>query len=320
MVLELLVDDEDHQHHDGRGQRVQGGYGDGHDGAQGRADQGNQVGEADEQGDDPSVGDAHDPQHDVGDGAGDDADHQVAGHVAGDRLGAVGGHPPDPFLTPFRQRGDPAGQQLGALQDHEEGEDEDGDQGHHGREDRPQHTQGGGGEAVGALAQPGLVALEVFVKVVTLDQGADRASPGAGLLDVAGDPVDELRALGGQGSDEQGQDAGQRDDGDQEYQQGGQRPAQAQSALGEVDQGAEDDGQQGGHHDPGQDAPDLPAEQQDRGGEQHHPDGGGDGADRDAGPGGRSALAGEPCIRGHSVAAAGRSGAPTSWRWRTASA
>jgi hypothetical protein len=40
-----------------------------------------------------------------------------------------------------------------------------------------------------------------------------------------------------------------------------------QPALGDVDQGAEDDGEQGGHHDPGQDAPDLPAEQQDGGGE-----------------------------------------------------
>jgi hypothetical protein len=54
-----------------------------------------------------------------------------------------------------------------------------------------------------------------------------------------------------------------------------------QPALGQVDQGAEDDGEQGGHHDPGQDAPDFPAEQQNRGGEQHHPDGGGDGAHRD---------------------------------------
>ena len=49
-------------------------------------DQGDQVGEANEQGDDSAVGHAHDPQHDVGDGAGDDADHQVAGHVASDRL------------------------------------------------------------------------------------------------------------------------------------------------------------------------------------------------------------------------------------------
>jgi hypothetical protein len=83
------------------GQGVQGGHGDGHDGAQGSPDQGDQVGEADEQGDHALVGHAHDPQRDVGDGPGDDADQQVAGHVAGDRLGAVGGHPPDPFLTPL---------------------------------------------------------------------------------------------------------------------------------------------------------------------------------------------------------------------------
>jgi hypothetical protein len=135
--------------------------------------------------------------------------------------------PPDPFLTPFRQRCDPAGQQVGALQDHEEGEDKDGDQRHHGREDRAQHPQGRGGQAVGTLAEPGLVALEIFVKVVTLDQASDRAPTGAGLLDVAGDPVDELRAFAGQGSDEHGEHPGQGDDGDQEHQQGGQRPAQA---------------------------------------------------------------------------------------------
>jgi hypothetical protein len=68
-------------------------------GAQGGPDQGDQVGEANEQGDNSPVGYTHDPQHDVGDRAGDDADQQIAGHVAGDRLGAVGGHPPDPFLT-----------------------------------------------------------------------------------------------------------------------------------------------------------------------------------------------------------------------------
>ena len=98
VVLQLLVHHEHHQDHDGGGQGVQGGHGDGHHGAQGRPDQGDQVGEANEQGDDSAVGHAHDPQHDVGDD-GDDADHQVAGHVASDRLGAVSGHPPDPFLT-----------------------------------------------------------------------------------------------------------------------------------------------------------------------------------------------------------------------------
>src|SRR4029453_446452 len=149
-----------------------------------------------------------------------------------------------------------------------------------------------------------LVTLEVFVEVVALDQASDWASPGAGLLDVAGDPVDELGAFVGQGADENGEDSGQGDHGDQEYQQGGQRSAQAQPALGEVDQGAEDDGEQGGHHDPGQDAPDLPTEQRDPGPRVAHD---------------RSVLAGEPCIRGHS-ATAGRSGAPTVWRWRTASA
>jgi hypothetical protein len=161
----------------------------------------------------------------------------------------------------------------------------------------------------------------VVVEVVALDEVADRASPGAGLLDVAGDAVDELGALVGQGSDEHGEDPGQRDDGDQKYEERRERSAQVQPAFGQVDQGAEDDGEQGGHHDPGQDPPDLPAEQQDRGGEQHHPDGGGDGSHGDPGPRvthGRSVLAGEPCIRGHSVAAAGRSGALASWRWRMA--
>jgi hypothetical protein len=208
------------------------------------------------------------------------------------------------------------------LQDHEEGEHEDGHQGHGGGEDRAQHAQGWGGEAVGALAEPGLVALEVLIQVVALDQVSDRASPGAGLLDVAGDPVDELGALDGQRSDEHDEDPGQRDQGDQEHQQGRQRSAQVQPALGDVDQGSEDDGEQGGHDDPGQDAPDLPAEQQDSGGEQHHPDGGGDRADRDPGLGVahvRSVLVGEPCLGGHS-ATARRSGAPTAWRWRTASA
>ena len=75
----------------------------------------------------------------------------------------------DPFLTPFGQRGDHAGQQRGALQNHQKGEDEDGHQGHHGREDRPQHTQSWGGEAAGALAEPRLVALEVLVQVEALD-------------------------------------------------------------------------------------------------------------------------------------------------------
>jgi hypothetical protein len=101
--------------------------------------------------------------------------------------------------------------------------------------------------------------------------------------------------------------------GDQEHQQGGKRWAQVQPALGDVDQGSEDDGEQGGHDDPGQDPPDLPAQQQDSGGEQHHPDGAGDGADRDPGLGiahDRSVLASEPCIRSH-LAIAGRSGAPT---------
>jgi hypothetical protein len=99
VVLDLLVEDEDDQDHDGRRERVQSGHGDGRDGAEGRPDEGNQVGEANEQGDNPAVGHAHDPQHDVGDRPGNDTDHQVAGHVAGDRLGAVGSHPPDPFLT-----------------------------------------------------------------------------------------------------------------------------------------------------------------------------------------------------------------------------
>ena len=85
-------------------------------------------------------------------------------------------------------------------------------------------------KAVGALAQPGpVVALEVFVQVVALDKAPDRASPGAGLLDVAGDSVDELGAFAGQGSDRHGEDPGQRD-GDQEHQQGGQRGAGAAGA------------------------------------------------------------------------------------------
>jgi hypothetical protein len=72
------------------------------------------------------------------------------------------------------------------LQDHQEGEHEDGDQGHHRAEDRPQHPQGGCGDPVGALLQPALVAFQVLVEVVALDQAADRTSAGAGVLDMAG--------------------------------------------------------------------------------------------------------------------------------------
>ena len=78
---------------------VQGGHGDGHHGAQVAPTRGIRSAKPTNRATTLAVGHAHDPQHDVGDGAGDDADHQVAGHVASDRLGAVGGHPPDPFLT-----------------------------------------------------------------------------------------------------------------------------------------------------------------------------------------------------------------------------
>src|SRR4029453_13906599 len=54
VVLQLLVNDEDDQDHDGGGQRVQGGHGDGHDGPQGRTDQGEQVGEDNKKGADPA--------------------------------------------------------------------------------------------------------------------------------------------------------------------------------------------------------------------------------------------------------------------------
>jgi hypothetical protein len=126
------------------------------------------------------------------------------------------------------------------LQDHEEGQHEDGDQGHHGAEDRPEDPEGGLGDPVGALLEPALVAFQVLVEVVALDQAADRASTGAGVLDIAGQPVDELRSLGGQGADEHGDDAGQGDQEQQEDQERGQGAARVQPVLGQVDHRAQD--------------------------------------------------------------------------------
>jgi hypothetical protein len=63
--------------------------------------------------------------------------------------------------------------------------------------------------------------------------------------------------------------------------------AQVEPVLGQVDHRAQDHCQQGGDHDPGQDPPDLPPEQQDRRGGQDHPDSHGNGPGRNPLPWGR---------------------------------
>jgi len=95
--------------------------------------------------------------------------------------------------------------------------------------------EGGLGEPVGALLQPALVAFQVLVEVVALDQAADRATPGTGVLHVPGQPVDELRSLGGQRPHEHGDDAGQCHQEHQEHQQGGERPPQVEPSFGQID-------------------------------------------------------------------------------------
>jgi len=51
------------------------------------------------------------------------------------------------------------------------------------------NLQGGLGGPVGALLEPALVAFQVLVEVVALDQAADWATALAGVLDIDGQPV-----------------------------------------------------------------------------------------------------------------------------------
>ena len=98
-----------------------------HDRTQCGADQWDQVGDGDEERDERRERDSGGQQHEVGGHAADHRDQEVARQVAGDRLGAV---PGDGACAP----GDLRVQQvqgslhdLGPLEHHEVGQDEDGE-------------------------------------------------------------------------------------------------------------------------------------------------------------------------------------------------
>jgi hypothetical protein len=154
--------------------------------AEGGPDQGDEVGDRDEQGDQRGEPDAAEFE----DGVGEDA-----------------------------EQGEGALDDLGALQDREVGQHEDGDGGDDAGADSAQQIQRRCAQAGGKLADAGLVVLHELQGVGAFEQVPDRAAAGAGVADDAGKLPGEAAALGGQGHGEGGEQAAEDEDHDEEHHQ-----------------------------------------------------------------------------------------------------
>src|SRR3954454_5636918 len=303
VVLDLLVDDEEDEHDDRRGHRVGQRHERHDDRSERRAGERDEVEDRHEEPEREGERNADDEQHDRGEEPRDHADEQVAGDVAADRLGDLARHPVRARLRPMWQERDEAGAPCLALEQHEEGHEEDRHDPRDERDDAARHVERRGrpaGEAAGPVSLDRL--LYALDDVVLRLEEPERSAPVREVADVVRRLVDKRVDLVDERRDEQR--AEPRDDRDHDQvddRRGGPAPAES-AALERIDGRTEGDRQERRHERPDEHAPRHPDDPQhdrhahDEQRDRHH----------GAGAEGDDALVG----RGHTGGIARASGGP----------
>ena len=283
MVLQLLIDHEEHHHHDADRHRVHEPRDRGHNSAEGGPDHRDQVGQRDKQGDQTGERHAADLQHGVGQHAADRADQQVARDVAGDGDRTVPPDPADPLGAGRLQQRQRVVHQPGSFQHAQVGQHEHGDGGHDRAAGSAHDAQRRGSEPGAEFADAVLVVLHPLQGIGAGEQFPDRAAAGAGVRDDSRQLPSELDALLGQRHREQREQAAQQEEDQQKHQQRCQPPGTpAQPALHPGDHRVQRDGEEACDEHPDQHALHLDHEQDRESGAEQQPDRGQDGPYRHA--------------------------------------
>ena len=250
------------------------------DARQGTADHRQEVDQGDPERPEKRERNARDHQRQEHDAAGDERGHEVPQHVPGDRAVDLPGHLRVPLRPVRRHHAEQAGPHLGALEQQQQRQHEDGQQRDHQRERALAQAQGRRREALAEVDELRRVALHPVLHVVLARQVPDPALAVLGLVHVRRQCLGQVGDRAHQRQAERQSQADEHDDGPQRDDGHGPAAALDPPPLQGHHHRIQDQRDEPGHQDQQEDVPqpvDQLAEQE---GDRHDRDGDQDRAQR----------------------------------------
>ena len=256
VILDLLVDDEEHDQDDPGHDRVDEPDRSHDDRGDRRAGQRDQVEDRHEQAERDGVRDSEREQDDGRRHSGDEADQQVSGHVAADGAVDLVADAPPVIPRALGQHGEEAIDPERAFEEHEEGHEDD----RHGGDDRGddplRDRDRGAGEAEHLRRSTGFDRVPDPLRDVVLRlEEAEAPAAMRDVVDVAGERVGEAVHLADERRDEERRQGRDRCESEQQR-DGGRRPALLHAlSLEPVDGRVEGEREEHRDQDPDDDVP-----------------------------------------------------------------